>query len=93
MLSWLDASEFQRFGEALAAKVDTLAGPQRKRKLSAHEVRRRLLSDIDSFKQQHQGNFYKKAKFGNAFKWKLLQAGHDQVFVDDLTNELMVHFR
>jgi hypothetical protein len=99
MIAWLDASEHQRFGESLAAFVAEkvpreAAKSSRKgsRKNSPHEVMRKLVQQVDEFRAKHPSNVYKKAKFGNAFKWKLREAGFDPVFADELTKELLIHF-
>jgi hypothetical protein len=104
MLAWFNAIEFERFGEQLAARVvsviplEPVADPRskgkRKRKeAAAQDALRRLTSEVQQFSSRNRANFYKKARFGNAFKWKLREAGYDTAFVDELTVELMLHFR
>src|SRR5688500_4783516 len=104
MFAWFNAVEFQRFGEQLAAQViDRIplqppAAPQgrgkRKRKEAApQEALRRPMTEVQMFSARNKANFYKKARFGNAFKWKLREAGYDTGFVDELTMELMLHLR
>jgi hypothetical protein len=51
------------------------------------------MTEVQMFRSRNKANFYKKARFGNAFKWKLREAGYDTAFVDELTMELMLHFR
>ena len=96
MIAWLDAGEHQRLGETLAAivveKMPRVAAAKRSRKNSPHELVRKLIQQIDEFRAKHPSNVYKKAKFGNAFKWKLREAGFDAEFADELTNELLIHF-
>src|SRR5262245_27075833 len=104
MLAWFNAAEFQRFGEQLAAQVvDKIPlqpaaaiqgkGKRKRKEPAPQEVLRRLMTDVQTFSSRNKANFYKKARFGNAFKWKLREAGYDSGFVDDLTMELMLHFR
>lgn len=97
MIRWLDASEHQQFAGALAAfvieKVPLDPGAKRPRKASPHEVIRKMVQRIADFHAKHPSNFYKKAKFANAFRWKLVEAGYDAGFADELTRELLIHFR
>jgi hypothetical protein len=107
MLSWFDATEFQRFGEELAVLFmeDSPAAGEgnrkyrrmRKGKASGsdpmQDMLRKLVIRISAFEARKDANFYKKAKFANAFKWKLLEAGYDPGFVNALAAELVIHFR
>ncbi len=54
---------------------------------------RKLVIRISAFEARKEANFYKKAKFANAFKWKLKEAGYDAGFADELAKELVIHFR
>lgn len=99
MISWFDAREHQRFGEELAAYVmekmplEPPAKGVRKRPKKPQEVLRKMLGQITEFSARHRANVYQRAKFGNAFKWKLIEAGYDNAFADELTKELLIHFR
>jgi hypothetical protein len=98
MISWLDASEHKQFGQQLAAFVieklplAPAGKPQSKR--SPREVVRKMVLQVSEFSAKKGGaSFYKKAKFGNAFKWRLLEAGYEPDFADELTKELLIHLR
>ena len=104
MLAWFNAAEFERFGEQLAAQVVSKIpleppaplksqGKGKRKKVTPEDVLRRLMVEVQTFSSRNKPNFYKKARFGNAFKWKLREAGYDADFVDELTMELMLHFR
>lgn len=104
MISWFDAGEHRRFGEQLAEFVIEkmpLEGAARsgrgtvprKRPKKPQEVLRKMFGRIGEFNAKHRANIYKRAKFGNAFKWKLLEAGYDAAFADELTKELLIHMR
>lgn len=107
MLSWFNAAEFQRFGEELAVQfmeTKPLQGEgnrkyRRAKKSKANDndpiqvAMRNLVSRILAFEARKQANIYKKAKFANAFKWKLIEGGYEAEFADELTKELMIHFR
>ena len=54
---------------------------------------RKLAARISSFEERKGANFYKKAKFANAFKWKLKESGYDAGFADELVKELLIYFR
>ena len=109
MLSWFNATEFTRFGEELAVqfmqeKPGTIEGNRKYRRMRKSADRgavndplqvtlNKLVTRISAFEARKGANFYKKAKFANAFKWKLLDAGYDAGFVDSLTKELVIHLR
>jgi len=107
MLSWFNATEFQRFGEELAVlfmegKPVADEGNRKDRRMRKgkrtvsdplHDTLRKLAMRISAFEARKGANFYKKAKFANAFKWKLIESGYDAGFADELAKELVIHFR
>jgi hypothetical protein len=107
MLSWFDASEFKRFGEELAVlfmedKPTADEGNRKDRRMRkskggvddpAQVKLRKLVIRISAFEARKGANFYKKAKFANAFKWKLIEGGYDAAVADELAKELTIHFR
>lgn len=109
MFSWFDATEFERFGEELAAlfmedKPSADEGNRKYRRMQKGKSKdkvsdpmqatmRKLVVRISAFEPRKRANIYKKAKFANAFKWRLMEAGYDSGFVDDLAKELVIHFR
>ena len=104
MLAWFNAAEFERFGEQLATQVvskiplvppapEKGRGKRKRKDATPQDVLRGLMTEVQMFSSRNKSNFYKKAKFGNAFKWKLREAGYDTDFVDELTMGLMLHFR
>ena len=109
MLSWFNATEFTRFGEELAVqfmqeKPGTIEGNRKYRRMRKSADRgaendplqvtlNKLVTRISAFEARKGANFYKKAKFANAFKWKLIEGGYDAAFADELTKELVIHFR
>ena len=107
MFSWFNASEFQRFGEELAVlfmedKPATDEGNRKQRRMLKGKAKasdplqgtmRKLAARILAFEARKDANIYKKAKFANAFKWKLRDAGYDAGFADELAKELVIHFR
>ena len=57
------------------------------------DILRKLVIRISAFEARKEANFYRKAKFANAFKWKLIESGYDAGFVDEPSKELMINFR
>ncbi len=95
MIDWFDAKEAQEFGTDLARffiESVPMTSPDKKDKSLGRkkEILGKLLHKVERFKKQSKLNFYKKAKFGNAFQWALKDAGYDSVFVDELTKELLL---
>ena len=50
-----------------------------------------LLRRADSEVRPLQLNFYKKAKFANSFKWRLIENGVARKTADEVTQALVVH--
>lgn len=95
MFNWFDARDAEEFGISLAdffMKRIPLEAPNKKNKTmeKKQEVINTMFSQIQLFKKKHQLNIYKKAKLGNAFKWKLLEANYDPALVDELTKVMML---
>jgi hypothetical protein len=109
MLSWFDATEFKRFGEELAvvfmegkpAVSDGNRKDRRARKSKgkggesdqALAMLRTLETRISAFEARKSANFYKKAKFANAFKWKLIEGGYDTELADAVVKKVVILFR
>ena|SRR5688572_19386228 len=107
MLSWFNATEFQRFGEELAVlfmegKPVADEGNRKYRRMRKgkgtvsdplQDKMRKLAARVSTFQARKEANIYKKAKFANAFKWKLKEAGYDAGFADELAKELLIYFR
>ena len=95
LFSWFDAKEATDFGVALA---DTLVSKfpateeNRKKKTIAKQMHviQVVLAKAQQFRLGAKLNFYKKAKLGNAFRWRLTDLGYDKDFVDELTKEVLL---
>jgi len=97
MLAWFDAREAKHFGASLAKfYIDRIPledlGKKKKRPGKNVEVLNKLVQQIEKFKLDHKMNFFKKAQFGNAFRWALVEAGYDPDFADELTRSLLLKF-
>jgi hypothetical protein len=91
-LNWFDATKAKEFGTSMAVlfsekvpvensqKVDDEYFARRTKKaLTAIEVQ------VAEFKKDNKLNIYKKGQLGNAFKWKLKDAGYASEYVNELT--------
>ncbi len=97
MLNWFDAKEARAFGESLALffaeRIPADSNfKEKKFAAKAQQVLGSMGTQVDKFKQAHKLNVFKKAQLGNAFKWKLRDAGYDLTYVDELTEWLMLRF-
>lgn len=95
MFNWFDARDAQKFGISLAEffiERIPLEKPNKKSKSIAkkQEVLDKMFMQIQLYKMKHKLNIYKKAKLGNAFKWKLLDANYDPALTDELTKVLLL---
>jgi hypothetical protein len=94
MPSWLDASPSIKFGESLArffldnAPHDPKVS-EKKFAAKTTAVLEKMNRQVEEFKAKNSLNIYKKAKLGNAFKWTLRDSGHDQAYIDKLTDWLV----
>ena len=105
MLSWFDAKNAQQFGATLAdfyiervpAAEAGEPGKKTEKKAEKHADRKKqdalqkMLAQAEIFKINNKLNLYKKAKLGNAFKWKLLDAGYAAELADELTRIILVN--
>jgi len=96
VIEWLNAKEAVEFGESLAEfftrRIPLVEDENKKviSKANRRAVLNEMVRKIDKFKSEHAMNFYKKAKLGNAFKWKLLEAGFSSEIVDSLTKQVLI---
>jgi tetratricopeptide (TPR) repeat protein len=94
MPAWLNGREAAEIGAALAdefaprTESAVTGGPASKRTSGSME---QLLQRADSEVRPLQLNFYKKAKFANSFKWRLIENGIAKEIADEVTQSLIVH--
>jgi tetratricopeptide (TPR) repeat protein len=94
ILAWLDAREATEIGVALAdafaprtPSVVTKGSAQSSPSGSIEQLLRRADSELRPL----QLNFYKKAKFANSFKWRLIENGVARETADEVTQSLVLH--
>jgi tetratricopeptide (TPR) repeat protein len=85
--NWLNATEVAKIGIELA---DEFASG-RTAKPATHDVLREIIQRVDVEVRPLSLNFYKKAKFANSFKWRLLEHGVEKALADEATQELVLH--
>ena len=94
---WFDAREAKAFGASLARfYMERMplepASVQRRRGGNRTDVLDKMALQIAQFRQAHRMNIYKKAQWGNAFRWTLVEAGYEGAEADELTNFLLLRF-
>jgi tetratricopeptide (TPR) repeat protein len=83
MLDWFNSREAAQIGTALAEEFA--------RQGNTSGSMEQLLRRADSAVRSLHLNFYKKAKFANAFKWRLIESGVARKIADDVTQSLVLH--
>jgi tetratricopeptide (TPR) repeat protein len=94
---WLNAKEAAELGVSLADQFAPrqLTDPAAYDKESATKRLDGVLPEIlQRAEREVRGlklNFYKKAKFANSFKWRLLENGVEKALADEITQTLVLH--
>jgi tetratricopeptide (TPR) repeat protein len=93
ILAWLDGREAAEIGIALADEfapptASVIRGSAQNSPSGSLE---QLLRRADAEVRPLQLNFYKKAKFANSFKWRLIENGVARKIADEVTESLVVH--
>lgn len=97
-LNWFDTKEVEAFsvllGNDFCQRVSLSVVSENKReatrKLDA--ATHVILARVDKFVANRRFNFYKKACFGNKFKWHLKDAGYPDSIVDPLVLAVVKRF-
>lgn len=94
ILAWLDGREAAEIGTALADEfaprtqsAAAQVSPQGNPSGSMEQLLRRADSEVRPLRL----NFYKKAKFANSFKWRLIEKGVASQIADEVTQSLVLH--
>ena len=92
-LGWFNGREAADIGVALAdefaPRADSVVA--QKAPQGASGSMQQLLRRADAEVRPLQFNFYKKAKFANSFKWRLIENGVARKIADGVTQSLVVH--
>jgi tetratricopeptide (TPR) repeat protein len=97
IMEWFDASEAAKIGVELADQF----APQQLTRATTHvnqsvpskqgDELLAILQRADRDVRVLRLNFYKKAKFANSFKWRLLENGVEKTLADEVTQRLVLH--
>jgi tetratricopeptide (TPR) repeat protein len=92
-LNWLDARDASEAGIALADGFTPDSGLTDIKQSSSGltNTLRKLFEHADRDVRPLGLNFYKKAKFANSFKWRLLENGVDKELANEVTQQLVLH--
>jgi Flp pilus assembly protein TadD len=95
MFSWFNAREATALGSALADQyLSGMAAAEAARGKKAvskgQSTLEELLRRADGELRKLNLNFYKKAKFANTFKWRLLEKGIERQLADEVTQMLVM---
>jgi Flp pilus assembly protein TadD len=93
LLEWFNARDAANAGVALADSLAPSTAPHsakaaRKKEAGALQE---LLQRADREVWTLRLNFYKKAKFANSFKWRLIENGMERKVADEVTQALILH--
>lgn len=97
MLKWFNAREAAEFGTSLADQFASLTAsdPAKESNEAAQTVSsgalQEILSRADREVRTLNLNLYKKAKFANSFKWRLLESGVEKAVAEAVTQRLVLH--
>jgi tetratricopeptide (TPR) repeat protein len=97
ILEWFDASEAVKIGVELADQF----APQQVTRAAMHgnqsapskhdDELHAILQRADQNVRMLRFNFYKKAKFANSFKWRLIENGVEPSIASEVTQSLILH--
>jgi len=96
MLDWFNAREATQVGAALADEFAPRTAPPAARgkktaQADSSNALQELLRCADREVRSLRLNFYKKAKFANSFKWRLIENGVARDVADEVTQSLVLH--
>jgi len=92
---WFNSREAAQIGESLAddfaPRAASSTSNDRKAKVGAPAAIDELLRRADCEVRSLDLNFFKKAKFANSFKWRLIENGVARETADAVTQSLLLH--
>lgn len=95
MLKWFDAREAQAFGAQAAdfllqrVPAGAPATADRKSLRRFADVLQKVHAQARAFRAAHPLNFYQRARLLNAFQWRLVEGGYDEVLAGELSRDLL----
>lgn len=98
LLEWMLPAADRELATELADRVARHFPPISEAKLAKLGGRKRLesvlktvIEDIDDQELPKKLGWFRKARFGNIFRWRLVELGYSQGFVEALTEGLVTH--
>lgn len=98
LLDWFLPKKDAELANELADKIARHFPPTSEAKLAKQGGRRRLesvlqtvMDDLDTEEMPKRLNWFRKARLGNVFRWRLVELGYSEAFVDALTQGLITH--
>ena len=93
IFEWFNTKDVLAFAEEVTLEVEKLfpiheSRSKPRKSAKDHKKLLALLSRVNIYAKKKPLNIYKKAKFLNAIKWKLRDAGQDSNFIDDVVSLL-----
>jgi hypothetical protein len=90
LLEWFNAHDAAKAGVSLADSLTPSAARLSAKGTDAGALHA-LLQRADREVRTLRLNFYKKAKFANSFKWRLIENGVESSIADEVTQSLILH--
>ena len=98
LLNWFSTKHVDDFARALAIDLAKRYPPTldtaKEKRISQNRISK-VLEDAYAkavkFQREQRLGFYKKARFGNAFRWELKELGYSDKFVEVATEGLIVY--
>jgi hypothetical protein len=89
ILDWFNAGEAVSFAQEIVRDINRLFPPadQKGKAIPKNVFQKKfegLIVRVLTFAKKRKLNIYKKAKFLNTIKWDLREAGHEDVFIDEI---------
>jgi tetratricopeptide (TPR) repeat protein len=93
LLEWFNAHDAANAGVALADSLAPFVAPRSAKAIRKQEAGalQALLERADREVRTLRLNFYKKAKFANSFKWRLIENGVEPSIANEVTQSLILH--
>lgn len=93
LLEWFNAHDAANAGVALADSLAPSVAPRTAKDTRTQEAGalQAVLQRADREVRTLRLNFYKKAKFANAFKWRLIENGVEPSIANEVTQSLILH--
>lgn len=93
LLSWFNAREAAEAATTLADQfpLQAVSASARGRQGTQGEQLQEFLQRVPGKIQNLRLNFFRRARFANSFRWRLVERGVDAAIADDVTQTLVLH--